>query len=161
MPGQQRLGFVIQLVLAAQLFENRLAQRRQVIQAFTQWRHLDRQDVEPVVQVGAKLAAGHGCGQVGGGRGNDPHVAAHHLVGAHRLVFFFLQHAQQFALQRQRHVADFVEKQGATLSQLQLARAAFAIGAGVGTRCGAKEFGFKQGFRNGGAVDADKRLVRP
>ncbi|MNH40102.1 hypothetical protein D3C79_1013710 [compost metagenome] len=64
-------------------------------------------------------------------------------------------------MQGQGHVADLVEKQRAALGNLQLARAALALGAGKGARGGAEKFGFKQGLGDCRAVDADKHFVRP
>jgi hypothetical protein len=131
-------------VLAAQLFKDRFAERRQVIEAFAQRRNLDRQHIEAVIQVGAKLAALDRRFQIGGRRGDHPHIALDHVVGAHRFEFLFLQHPQQFALQRQGHVADLVEKQRAALGDLQLAGAALAVGAGKRAGRGAEELGFQQ-----------------
>ncbi|MOA31064.1 hypothetical protein D3C78_1522000 [compost metagenome] len=66
-----------------------------------------------------------------------------HLIGAHRFVFLFLEHAQQFALQRQRHVTDLVEEQRTALGDLQFAGAALAVGPGKRSWRGAEEFGFQ------------------
>ncbi len=161
MPGQQLLRFSFQLVLAAQLSQYGLAQRGQVLQPLPQRRDIDRQHIQPVIQVGAEGPAGHGSLQVDGGGGNDAHIAAQHLVRSYRFVFLFLQHPQQLALQGQRHVADLVEEQRAAFGQLQLAATAFAVGAGKSTRRGAEEFGFQQRLRDGCAVDADKSFVCP
>ena len=161
MLGQQRQGIAVQFVLAAQLLKDRLAQRRNILQPFTQRRHLDRQHVEAVIQIGAKLATLDRRFQVHGRRGNHPHIAVQHLVGAHRFEFLFLQHPQQFALQWQRHVADFIEKQRAALGDLELAGATLAVGTGKGAGRSAEELGFKQVMGNRRAVDAHKSFVRP
>ena len=162
--GEQGEGVAAELagraVAALQFFENCLAQRRQVLQTLAQWRHQDRQHVEAVIQVGAEIAPAYRVLQVGGGRRDHPDVAAQHLVGADRLEFLFLQHAQQLALQRQRHVADLVEKQRAALGHLQLAQAALALGAGEGAGRGAEEFRFEEAFRNRRAVHTDEGFVR-
>ena len=49
----------------------------------------------------------------------------------------------------------------AALGDLQLAGAAFAVGAGKRAGRGAEELGFEQVMGNGRAVDADKCFVRP
>ena len=148
-------------MLAAQFFENRFAQGGQVVEALAQGRHLDRQDVEAVIQVGAKLAAFDRRFKVGGGRGDHSHVTLDHFIGAHRLEFLLLQHPQQFALQGQGHVADLIEKQRAALGDLQLAGASLAIGAGEGAGGRAEKLGFQQRFGNRRAVDADKSFMCP
>ncbi|MNI49326.1 hypothetical protein D3C73_1039290 [compost metagenome] len=63
-------------------------------------------------------------------------------------------------MQGQRHIADFVEEQGAALGDLQFAGAALAVGTGKRAGGGAEEFGLQQRFGNRRAVDTDKRLVR-
>ncbi len=159
--GEQGEAIGMQPVVAGQLVEDRLAQRRQIGQAFAQGRHADRQHIDAVVEVGAKAAAGDRLFQVDGGRGDQAYIALQHLVGADRLELLLLQHAQQLALQGQRHVADLVEKQRAALGDLQLARPALARGAGEGARRGAEELGLQQAFGNRRRVDADERLVGP
>ncbi len=79
-----------------------------------------------------------------------------HAVAAERLDFLLLQHAQQLALQRQRHVADLVQQQRATISGLELAVAPLALGAGVGAGRHTEELGLEQGFGHGGDVHADE-----
>ena len=58
------------------------------------------------------------------------------------------------------HVADLVEKQGAAVGNAELAVAALAVGAGVGARGDAEEFGFEQGVGHRRDVDADEGLRR-
>ncbi|MNI56050.1 hypothetical protein D3C73_1110330 [compost metagenome] len=81
-------------MLAAQFFENGFAQGRQVVETLAQWRYLNRQDIEAVIQVGAELTALDRGLKVGGGRGDDPHIALDYFVGAYRFEFFLLQYPQ-------------------------------------------------------------------
>ena len=94
-------------------------------------RRVDRQHVQPVIEIRAKTPGRDQRRQVGARGRDDPDVGAHDPVRADRLEFLVLQHAQQLALQRQRHVADLVEKQRAAIGQLELADAPLAIGARV------------------------------
>ncbi len=87
---QQFQGLGVQFVLAAQLFEDRLAQGGQVIEAIAQRRHLDRQHIEPVIQVSTELAALDRRFKISRGRGDDPHIALDHFIGADRFEFLFL-----------------------------------------------------------------------
>ena len=68
------------------------------------------------------------------------------------------EHAQQAGLQFGRHVADFVEKQGATVGLLETA-AAQRGGTGECTTLMAEEFGLEQVARDGGGVDGDEGRV--
>ena len=70
------------------------------------------------------------------------HVHRTRLVGANGAHGPLLQHAQQFDLQRQRHVADLIQKQGAAIGRLEQA---FAVAHGARKRTFhvAKQFRFQ------------------
>ena len=142
------------------VFHQHLGQRLQVAQALAQWRQPDRQHVQAVVEVGAEAAVGHHRRQVAAGGGDHAHVDPLHLVAAERLDLLLLQHAQQLALQRERHVADLVEEQRAAVGELELAVAALAIGARVRAGRHAEELGLEQALGHRGDVDADERPRR-
>ncbi|KAG0731844.1 hypothetical protein G6F23_014905 [Rhizopus arrhizus] len=57
------------------------------------------------------------------GRGHDAHVHPHGLSPAHAVEAAFGQHAQQARLQLDRHVADFVQEQGAAVRFFEAATA--------------------------------------
>ena len=68
-----------------------------------------------------------------------------------------LQDPKDFALQAQRHVADFVEEKGAAVALLE---AADALGcrAGEGAFFVAEKLALEKLLRNGRAVDCEKAL---
>ena len=66
------------------------------------------------------------------GGGNETDVHLFRLRRADRPHYTFLQHTQQFDLQRQGHVADFIEKQGAPVGGLDQTSAC-CCRAGEGT----------------------------
>ena len=78
------------------------------------------------------------------------------MVAADALEFAVLQDAQNFGLRGQRHVADFIEENGAVVALLEFADAAFD-GAGEGAFFVAEQFAFEQVFGDGGAVDGEER----
>ena len=80
-----------------------------------------------------------------GGR-DQPHVGLDRLVAADALERLLLQDAQDLGLQRQRHVADFVEEQGAAVALLELADAA-AVGAGEGALLVPEQLALQQVLR--------------
>jgi hypothetical protein len=55
--------------------------------------------------------------QVAVGRGNDANIDSRGARAAYRFELALLEHTEQFGLKLQRHVADFVEKQRAPVSQ--------------------------------------------
>jgi hypothetical protein len=78
-----------------------------------------------------KLVFFHALLEPAVGGGDDPHVDIDRAVAANALEFAFLQHAQQFALERERHLADFIEKNSATVGQFE---ATFTFVGGPGER---------------------------
>src|SRR6266498_3505770 len=92
-------------------------------------------------------------------RGHDAHVDFERQRAADALELFLLERAEDLRLQRQREVADFIEKQSASVRELEL--------SGLSRRCAgerallvAEQLGFEQGLGDRRAVDRDKRTVR-
>ena len=83
---------------------------------------MDADDVEAVEQVFPKLAVGDPLLQILVGGGNDPHIHLHRLVAANPVELPVRQYPQQPGLHVQRHVAYFVEKQGATIGLFRSGR---------------------------------------
>jgi hypothetical protein len=75
---------------------------------------------------------------------------------SHRAHHALLQDAQQLDLKRQRHVADFVEEQGAAICRLEKPAPRIA-GAGEGALHMAEQLGFEQLLGNRPAVDGHER----
>jgi hypothetical protein len=150
---------VRQAAAAGDVVQQRLDQGLHVLQPLAQRRQADRQHVQPVVQVGAELAAATMAGQVAAGGGDHAHVHADRpgCCPAARPPAPAARAAA--CLQRQRHVADLVEEQRAAVGQLELAVAALAVGAGVGAGGHAEELGLQQRLGHGGDVDAHERLA--
>ena len=84
-----------------------------------------------MIEVGAEAAVADLLAHVAVGGGDHARVANAALGFADALVFAVFQHAQQFRLQLQRQLADFVEEQRAVLGVLEIAR---ARGRGAGER---------------------------
>jgi hypothetical protein len=87
-----------------------IGQKRHVIHPLPQRRDVDREHVEPVVEILAETPRPHRLLEVPVRGGDDAHV---HLADggvAHTLDLALLEDAQQPRLERRRHVADLVEK---------------------------------------------------
>ena len=103
--------------------EEKSRQDRHILGALPQGRAVDRKHAQAVVQVCPELA-GLGLGkQVLVGGGDHAHVHFPRLVFAHALERPFLQHAQQLALQVVGDLADFIQKERATVGQLEASAA--------------------------------------
>ena len=88
-----------------------------------QRRHAHGEHVQAIVQVGAELLRLHHRIEVAIRGGNQTRVGAQRARAAETLELTLLQHAQQFRLQLQRDLADFVEKHRAAVRQLEAADA--------------------------------------
>ena len=110
-------------------------------------------------QVGAEAAFSNQRFQVLVGRGDDAHVHADQFAATDAEEFAFGQHAQQAGLQRQRHVADFVEEQRAAIGLLEASDVS-SLRTSERTGFMAEEFAFQQLGGDGGGVERDERLAR-
>lgn len=73
------------------------------------WNH-DRKNVEPKIQILAKLSLRHHLRQIPVGCGDQTHIDALRPGAAQAFEFLFLQHPQELRLELGRNVTDFVEK---------------------------------------------------
>ena len=96
--------------------------------------------------------------EVAVGGGDDSHVDVSRLVGADGADFVVLDDAQKLDLGVERHVADFVEEDGAAVCVFEKPDA-FVLGAGECSAGVAEQFAFEEGFGNGTAVDGDEFVV--
>ncbi|GFF09159.1 hypothetical protein SM139_4196, partial [Stenotrophomonas maltophilia] len=131
----------------------------QVLAAFAQWRHLQFDHVDAVVQVVAEAPVLDQLGQVlvGGREDADIHRL---LVGrAHRAHRLFLDRAQQLHLHLQRQFSHFVQEQGAAVRSLEQA-GLVGVRAAETALAMAEEFALHQLAGNGTAVDRHERAGR-
>ncbi len=136
-------------------------EHRLLVGTLAQWRQLQGQAADAVVQVFAKQAIGDVLAQRTVGCRNQADIHRISLAAAHRLYATFLQHPQQAGLGRQRHVTDFIEKQRALVGLADQSDMAFLVGTGKGAFLVAEQLRFHQFRRNGRAVHRDQRLCGP
>lgn len=80
-----------------------------------QRRQRTRESIQPIVQVLAKNAVPDHLSQVAVGCYDESNVDASGKCAAHRFGLAFLEDATQLGLKFARHVANFIEKQRATM----------------------------------------------
>ncbi len=147
-----------QVVLFGVALEKARRQQRNIFPPGTQRRQIDGDDVEPVVQIFAKLAFAHGLPQIDVGGRQDAHV---HLDLVHPAQVHeapVLQHAQDLGLRIHSHGADLVQEQGAEVGHLKKA----LLGGNSGserTLDVAKEGRFEQIAGHGARIDGHKGFV--
>ncbi|MBP1637187.1 MAG: hypothetical protein H6Q10_3761 [Acidobacteria bacterium] len=160
--GRQRLrGHRARRVrpLAAEVGEEVLDQRRDVLLALAQGRDVQVNDVQAVVEILPERPLRDHLGQVPVGRGDHPDV--HHAgraVGADLLQFARLEEPQEQALHPQRHLADLVEEDRALVGELELALLV-AVRAGEAALHVAEQLGLEERLRQPRAVDGHERPV--
>ena len=109
-------------------------------------------NIQPVVEVAAKLFFPDHLFQIAMSRGHNPNVNFLRSRTAQPLEFSLLQDAKKFRLQLQRDIANFIQKQRTLVCQLKPANL-LSDRTGEGAALVAKQFAFEQTAGNGGAID--------
>src|ERR1043166_5998082 len=150
---QRRHGLRVQVQrmhvqLLAKLPQKGGRQLRDVFWTLSQRWNANVEDVDPVIEIGAELAACNGLSQVSIRRGDDAHVGSHRPRAAEAHELALLEHAKEFRLCGGGHLGDFVEKQHASGRQLDLTGLG-PLRAGEGTALESEQLGFEQLLRQG------------
>src|SRR5437016_5657698 len=135
-------------------------EKRDVLGPLAKGREIDRKNVQPVVQVGAKLSRLDQLLERTVRRGDDPDVAPDRLRAADPLELLLLEHAQELRLEVERQVTDLVEEQGAAVRELETADPS-RDGTGEGAALVAEELALQEAGGDGGAVELDERATAP
>ena len=101
--------------------QEKVDERWDLLAPLPQRRHVDADDVQTEEQILPELPGGHRIFEVPIGRGDNPHVDLDISVTAEPGELAILQDMQQLGLQRGRHLADFVQEDGAVVGELELA----------------------------------------
>jgi hypothetical protein len=133
-------------------------QQPYVFAALAQRRNRDGKDGQPVIQIFSEATGGDLTFEVAVGRCDQAHIHAPRALFADALELALLQHAQQFALQLERDLANFIQKQRPAVGQLK-ASGAVAHGAGERAFDVTEEFALEQFARDRSAIDLDERAV--
>ena len=131
---QQELGLVGeryfgQLVLLCRLQGEEAEEQGDVLAALAQWRHLDGDGVEAIVEVFAELAFADGLAHIDVGGSDNSDVCLHYLLSSHAYVFACFENAEQSCLCGHWQLANLVEEYCALVGNAEVAFA-FADGAG-------------------------------
>ena len=95
---------------------------RNVLSPYPERRDVDGNDLETIIKILTKFTLRYGAVQIFIGSGYDSGCGAHRFIAPQALKSIVLQHPEQLGLQRQTHVAYFVQKQSAALCLLKLTR---------------------------------------
>lgn len=129
-----------------------------VLAALAQWRHLDGDGVEAIVEVFAELAFADGLAHVDIGGGHDAHVGLHDFLTAHADIFARLEHTQQSCLGGYGQLAHLVQEDGAAVGGAEIAFA-LAYGAGKRPLLMSEELAVYRSLGDGATVDGKVFLL--
>jgi len=135
--GSALLDFLVHLT--GELLHKIFHEHRNILHAFTQWRHMDRKDVETVVEVAAVLPVCRHLRQVAVRGGDETDIDAMTLQSTHPLKILLLEHTQKLGL----NLANFVEEQRALMCHLESGELS-RMSASESAALMAEEFTFQQ-----------------
>ena len=119
---------------------------------------MNADDIEAVVEILAELLLRDRLLQVAVRRGDDADIRPDRGVAADAGEFTLLQHAQELALDGERHLPDLVEEEGAAVALLEAADA-LGRGPGEGPLLVPEELALEQVLGDRGAVDGQQALL--
>ena len=157
---QRRFGNALGLdaKLLGALLQKVARQHENIFAALAQRGQAQANHIQAVKQILAKAPFLDALLQILVRRSNHAHIGLDGAVAADTVKMAVAQHPQQARLQIKRHVADFIEKQRASVGLLE-APAPQRLRAGEGTALVTEQLAFQQVFRNRCRVDGDERPV--
>src|SRR6267143_3836988 len=119
----------------------------------------ERDDVEAIVKVLAEPPGFHLDIEVAMRRGDDPYVHRRPVSRTDRTHLAVLQYPQELGLQSKGHIADLIQEKRASV---RCGDKPLVVVDRAGERAFAvsEQFGFKQIFRDGGAIDRNEGSLR-
>jgi hypothetical protein len=99
-----------------------LNQQRNVFPSFAERRHLDRKNIEPVIQVTPKRTPSDGRLQVSIRGGNHPDIRLDGFSSTNTLKFMFLQNTQESDLGLGSQLSDLIEEERSPSGQFKAAQ---------------------------------------
>ena len=145
----------MRFIRSAALGEQHPGERQDVVPALAQRRHVQLDDLEPVVEILPEGAAGDPVGEVAVGGGHDAHVDLPALVLADAPDLPLLERPQELDLHARRDLADLVQQQRPAVGRLEQARPVLGR-AGEGAARVSEELALEQRLGDGAAVDRDE-----
>src|ERR1700722_4251641 len=106
-------------------------QHRNIFFSLSERRHINREDIQPVKEVGAKCSRSNGRCQIAVGSGNDSNISGNGAATPYSFKSTLLKHSKQGNLGFRGKLADFIEKNRAGVRQLKTALSALQ-GTGEG-----------------------------
>ena len=143
--------------LRGQLLQEVLDEQRDVVASLAKCWELDRNDIQPVVEIFAKRPFTDHLREVRVRSGDHADINLDRMRVADAFDLAFLEHAQELGLQPRAHRPDLVEEERAFVRLLE---PSLSVGdcAREGAAHVAEELSLEEGFRDRAAVDREKPL---
>ena len=135
-----------------------MCERQDILPVLGKPRQGNGHDVQPVEQIGTEAASLDFLRQIAIGGGDDPHIGGLLAAGAEAAIAAAFQEPQELGLERQRHLADLIEKQRAALRRLDKARTRLC-GPGESSALDPEKLRFEQIAGKRGAIHDDERPI--
>jgi len=135
-----------------------ICQQWNIAAAFAQGGQLDFDNRQSIIQVLPKRPVLDHLQQICVGRCYQPDIQADLFVISQAGYLSIFQHAEQFNLRLHRHLADLVQKQGASVGVFELTDS-FAHGSGKCPLLMPKQFAFQNTVRQRRDIQGHKRLT--
>ena len=119
-------------LLSGEFLHEMSCEQRNVHHPIAKGREVDGEYVQPVIEICAELSFPHQTSEILIGGCDYSHVNVQSVAATEPLELLFLKNTQQFRLQLKWHVANFIEKQSAVVSELKASQC-LSGGAGEGS----------------------------
>src|SRR5258708_15040886 len=116
---------------------------------------MDRKHIQTEKQIRTELLFAHHRFQIAVGRSNQARIGAKAARASQPLEFPLLQNAEQFGLQFERNLSDFIQKDSASVGNLEAANA-LRDGSRESTSFVSEQLAFQQTGRNRRTVEFDE-----
>ena len=122
---EQLLGILIEhhtihLVFLSHLHGKQAEQQHDVLTTFAQWRHLDGDRIQAVIQILTETPFADSLLNIHVGSGYDANISFAHLGSTYRDIFARFEHTQQSCLRSQRQLSHFIEKQRTLIGHTEI-----------------------------------------
>ena len=133
-------------------------EKSDIFDPFPKGRHRDVDDVEPVIEILAKLIMADAFQEVAVGGGKDPRVDGNGAAVADAFETAVLEYMQQFGLQGDGQFPDLVQKNGAAVGELESPQP-LVVGASESALGVSEKFAFEKRGGQGRAVGLDEEAI--
>ena len=145
-------------VLLGKVFDKGSGQKRNILLAFTQGRHMNMHYIQSKIKIFPKISFFYFFYQIPVCCGDYPCIYAESFRTSYPLKLFFLKNTQKFYLYHLVDFAYFVQKKRTAVCNFKAASAAL-YGPCKGSFFMAEKLGLQKAFGKGSAVNLNKGLI--